>query len=510
MGTYTGTSGSDTIRPGFVSAGVTANPLHSTPSAAADVINGMGGKDDLDGGGSGDAINGGGGDDFVRGSGSGNTLHGNAGNDWLYVGQDNSGGPNPANNVLWGDDGNDRIGIGYGSDRYEGDPFTGTSVLHGGAGDDLLSISAGSEESIVDVHATKAFLYGEDGNDTLKATARDDFGDGTYSGTDNFDTLTGGKGDDTYLVFEQKDVVVEKAGEGYDVLEARGTDYSLPANVEKLVLSFNWWLNWPVPTIHGTGNALDNIIVGSERNEVLDGLAGNDTIYGKAARAFDVTGYPDNDVIHGGAGNDLIYGAGGDRDTWDGADTLYGDAGNDRIFGQFGDDHLYGGDGNDSLSGQEGNDVLLGGLGNDHLGGGTGDDWLYGSGGADVLTGRQGLDRLYGEGGHDRFVYEAVSDSLPGDGVRDIIIGFRPVGPAKGDVIDLSAIDANTTKAGNQAFVFKGEGGLTGPGQLHVMAHGSDTLIQGEVDGKAGADFEILVTYITAHASDWAAGDFIL
>lgn len=135
---------------------------------------------------------------------------------------------------------------------------------------------------------------------------------------------------------------------------------------------------------------------------------------------------------------------------------------------------------------------------------------LYGQGGGDVLTGRLGSDQLSGGGGNDRFVYETIADSLPGDGIRDNIIGFGNVGANRGDVIDLAKIDADTTKGGNQAFTFVGEADLTAPGQLRVIGEGMNSLIQGEVDGKAGADFEILVSGITAEPGDWVAQDFIL
>lgn len=62
------------------------------------------------------------------------------------------------------------------------------------------------------------------------------------------------------------------------------------------------------------------------------GLAGNDTLTGRA-------GYDDS--LYGQGGNDTLYGLGG-------SDYLAGDAGND---------HLYGGSGNDTLSGGDGDDT---------------------------------------------------------------------------------------------------------------------------------------------------------
>jgi choice-of-anchor C domain-containing protein len=57
-----------------------------------------------------------------------------------------------------------------------------------------------------------------------------------------------------------------------------------------------------------------------------------------------------------------------------GNDILNGGAGNDQLFGNGGDDTLNGGAGNDSLFGGSGNDTLRGGSGNDRLDGGAGTD----------------------------------------------------------------------------------------------------------------------------------------
>ncbi len=74
-----------------------------------------------------------------------------------------------------------------------------------------------------------------------------------------------------------------------------------------------------------------------------------------------------NDVLEGGAGNDTLYGQAG-NDTLsggDGADLLYGGAGNDSLMGNYGADKLYGGNDNDTLKGGYGNDTLTGGNGKD-------------------------------------------------------------------------------------------------------------------------------------------------
>src|SRR6476660_8469090 len=71
--------------------------------------------------------------------------------------------------------------------------------------------------------------------------------------------------------------------------------------------------------------------------------------------------------------------------------------------------------------------------------GGGGADTIKGGGGADILTGGQGADR---------FVFAALTDSAPS--ARDLITDFIP----GTDIIDLSAIDANTSAKGNQALFY--------------------------------------------------------
>ncbi len=100
---------------------------------------------------------------------------------------------------------------------------------------------------------------------------------------------------------------------------------------------------------------------------IVDGGAGNDTVYGSTL----------GDDIHGGAGDDRLYGL-------DDEDALDGGPGNDLIVGGAGDDSVVGGDGQDRLYGDElgptsawGNDLLTAvdfGAGPDRLFCGEGPD----------------------------------------------------------------------------------------------------------------------------------------
>lgn len=111
-----------------------------------------------------------------------------------------------------------------------------------------------------------------------------------------------------------------------------------------------------------------------------DGLSSTGTV------SITVNGVEDPGVVRTGTlRNDVLNGTAGD-------DTLYGLLGNDALGGGRGHDRLWGGLGNDALSGGSGDDALSGGLGNDTLRGDAGADRLSGDLGDDALTGGEGAD----------------------------------------------------------------------------------------------------------------------
>lgn len=130
-------------------------------------------------------------------------------------------------------------------------------------------------------------------------------------------------------------------------------------------------------------------------------------------------------------------------------------------------------------------DILLGGLEDDELFGFGGSDTLMGSDGDDRLVGGKGADSLYGGTGADTFAYLSTFDSNPL--ARDIIHDFDR---SEGDLIDLSAIDADLASDGNQAFSWLGDKAFTGTaGELRS----SGELVQGDVNGDGIVDLEIAV-----------------
>jgi Ca2+-binding RTX toxin-like protein len=105
------------------------------------------------------------------------------------------------------------------------------------------------------------------------------------------DVMSGGLGDDTYIVFEVNDKVVELAGGGIDTVSTWIGNYTLPDHVENLTFTGTGWSN-------GTGNALANIIIGNDSPNTLNGGGGNDILTGGKGN--------DTFVIAKGDGNDTI------------------------------------------------------------------------------------------------------------------------------------------------------------------------------------------------------------
>ncbi|NJK49941.1 calcium-binding protein [Candidatus Gracilibacteria bacterium] len=250
-------------------------------------------------------------------------------------------------------------------------------------------------------------LNGQSGNDSFDGGADNDYLDG---GLGN-DTLIGGSGNDTYIIDSLDDVVSESSNQGRDSVLA-SVDYTLGSNLENLTLNGS-------NSINGTGNELNNTLVGNSGDNLLTGMNGNDTLNGGAG----------NDILVSGAGNDTIEGGEGD-------DFLNGEEGNDRLDGEAGNDFFFGGDGNDFLIGGEGNDFLIDGTGDDTIEGGEGDDILNGSegdnsfnGGAgnDTLISGAGNDTLNGGVGDDLYIIDSIDDvvsELSSQGIDLVIASF--------------------------------------------------------------------------------------
>lgn len=179
---------------------------------------------------------------------------------------------NGLDNVISGAAGADTVGGGEGNDTLLGG--AGIDSLLGGNGDDVL--------------------YGG-GNPDYVWTA-----DRRLVADTAADRLLGGNGNDRYLIDSSADVVVEASTGGSLDVVVSSIDNSLSryAHVEALVLqrgSDAWFAQ-------GTAGA--NILVGNERDNLLVGGAGNDTL----SAFVNVAGTlgAQSDVLDAGDGNDVL------------------------------------------------------------------------------------------------------------------------------------------------------------------------------------------------------------
>ena len=135
------------------------------------------------------------------------------------------------------------------------------------------------------------------GQETLQTNGalRFNLGDNdTLDGGTGADRMAGANGNDTYIVDDANDVVTEIVDGGIDTVRS-GISYLLGAHVENLVLT-------GAAALDGTGNALNNLLMGNAGSNHLNGGEGIDTLIGNDG----------NDRLDGGAGNDILYGGQGD------------------------------------------------------------------------------------------------------------------------------------------------------------------------------------------------------
>jgi Ca2+-binding RTX toxin-like protein len=412
----------------------------------------------LDGGSGNDDLTGGSGDDDLIAGRDGvgfqaEQLNGRDGGDTLR-GPTNA----DASSNLIGGDGDDKFLGGPAIDRMNGD--AGADDMSGGGGEDTInyfSATAGvavtlddvandgspgeGDNAHTDVEDVNGSFFADDitgspannvisgsgDNDLLHGAAGDDFLDGgaqddTLDGGDGRDSMIGGSdptGTDAFI-----------GGPGID--SASFSDHSGP-----LTVTINNVANdgaagegdnvkTDVENVDGgegadtiTGSSLDNVLVGRNGNDHLNGLAGDDELYGEF-QGFG--GSSSSNTLDGGTGDDLLSGGtfgpdaligGGGFDTasytnYFGTPVVItiNDVANDGAGGE-GDnvrttvENVLGTDANDTITGSGSANTLMGGNGADTLDGAGGNDLLDGeiptfsfSFGPDVLIGGNGIDTV--------------------------------------------------------------------------------------------------------------------
>ena len=355
---------------------------------------------------------------------------------------------------------------------------TANNTLDGGSGADFLRGSLGDDSYVVDNTGDVIWENAGEGTDTVQSSVNftlatyfenltltgtaalngtgnsvantiiGNTANNTLNGGSGADLLKGGLGDDSYVVDNIGDVVVENADEGTDTVQS-SVGFTLVSNVENLTLT-------GTAGIYGTGNTLANTIIGNIASNFLNGGSGADLLKGGLGSDFYVVDDAGDVVVENvGEGTDTvqssvgftlvsnvenltltgtagIYGIGNTlANTIIGNfanNTLNGGSGADFLAGGFGDDSYvvddvgdvvseYYGDGTDSVQssvtftlasnvenltltgtvaisgfGNSLANTLIGNVANNFLSGGSGNDIVIGGAGDDTLDGGSGID----------------------------------------------------------------------------------------------------------------------
>ena len=495
--------------------------------SAALKINGTAGNDNLVGAESDDTLNALAGNDTLNGGLGADKMTGGLGNDTYYV--DNNGDVVTETSAILTEIDNVISTITYTlGANVEKLTLTGAAAIKG-TGNTLNNTLTGNTGANI--------LNGLVGNDIL-------------NGGTGADKMTGGLGNDTYYVDNSGDVVIETSVllTEIDTVNSSLT-YTLGANIEKLTLT-------GAAVINGTGNALNNTLIGNATANILNGGVGLDTmIGGDGSDSYYVDNVGDvaketNAVVSSG-GTDLVYsylsaytlGANVEngRVLATGVANMTGNILNNIIYASNGVNSIDGLGGTDTLSyqfstntgvagvilnlsvlnvsgqatasgisgadlikgienitGSNYNDNLTGNASANILSGLAGNDAINGGGGIDILVGGAGKDTLTGGLSNDIFDFNAYSEMGLGASARDVITDF-----VRGqDKIDLSNIDP-AALAGDQAFKFI-TSAFNAPGQIHY----SGGIISLNTDSDAASEYEIQLTGVIP--AKLAATDFVL
>lgn len=530
-----------------------------------DLIQGMGGADVLVGQDGDDTLYGGDGNDYLVGGAGNDVLFGGEGVDWAdYTGatsgvtidlnnakaQDTHGdgvdtlisiervygsafgdlitGGN-YDNLLSGGDGADTLSGGNGRDSLIGGG--GDDVLQGGSGLDYFEGGAGNDTYIVNGKAEQVVEAADGGVDTVVA----DFSYHLGADVENL-TMTGAGRMDGWGN-ELNNIII--GGDGANHLYGGGGLDSLSGGGGADTLEGG---------AHATldGGDGDDLLI-CQQTDSVNGGGGNDTIVLHLAGRTDIQGGAGVDTLdfkHAASCVTFNEMAGTWQDTPFGAlrvsgvEKLIGSSYDDAFVGSGANDVLAGGDGDDRLTAVSGHDTLIGGKGSDWFSG-LGNATASGGGGidtasfaslgvfvdgglvvdlrdrgvqhinGDVTVQLSGIENVIGSGQADHITADADVNGLTGGGGADIF-SFTMLADLNGDTItdlgaddtvDLSGIDANANKAGDQHFhLADAFSGAAGEARLTYDAAKDATYVDLDVNGDKVSDATL--TLLGNHLGD--------
>lgn len=434
-------------------------------------------------------------------------LTGGAGADWLYaVG------------------GSQSLEGGAGDDLLHGG--TGADILIGGEGVDTADYANGYGAIRIDLTAGRGWWNSADGDvlSGIEGVAGTAFGD-VLSGSAGVNTLLGRGGDD--LMSGRMGADHLDGGAGRDTASYAG-DYG--AVFVSLISGQGRWnaaqgdILQSIENLIGTG--YDDVLVGDDQDNRLEGGAGADYLYGMGGSNI-LVGGSGSDWLYGGSGKntgdysgaygavwiDLAAGVGrwnhAEGDILASIDDLIGTAWDDHLNGDGGANRLEGGVGDDILVGGGGSDVLVGGLGLDKLDGGTGVDTAdyseaYGAVWVDLATGAgrwnyadgdtlSGIENVVGTSYGDRIAGNSVNNVLTGGAGadafflgagfgHDVISDFDGDGANAGDIVgfapglfaDFADLMSHAVQQGGDVVITCGSNTLTLTGVQRSSLHAND------------------------------------
>ena len=463
--------------------------IDGTGNSLANTILGNAAANTIDGGAGVDLMSGGDGDDFYFADVSGDVIVDTTGVDTVSASAsytigtgienlvltgttDATATGNAGVNTISGNDGNNLIDGGAGADRLIGgfgnDTYTVDNI------GDAVAENLGEGTDTVNSSVTYTLSANVENLTLTGASAIDGTGnaeDNTLEGNSAANTLTGGLGNDVYVV-DVLDTIVEGVGAGTDTAvftsAVAGQTYTLGGNIENLLLG-------GTAAINGTGDATANTITGNAAANTLDGADGNDTLIGGAGA----------DLMIGGTGNDTFI---VDSTTDVVSEAAGGAAGNDTVVtnATFNLSTNAANIENLTLSGA----LAINGTGDLNINIITGNgakNILSGLAGADTLDGGLGADTLIGGLGNDIFIIDNIGDKVTeaaGEGVDTVRSSLATYTlAANAENLELTGT-ANISGTGNvDANTLTGN---TGNNTLNGGA-GADRLI-----GGAGDDFFVI------------------
>lgn len=437
---------------------------------------------------------------------------GNAGNNQLTG--------NNAANKLDGGNGADTLQGGLGDDNYIVDNAGDNVIEQNNAGNDTvtssISYSLGNNvENLILVGTQGLSGTGNAANNAIQGNDANN----TIDGGLGADTMTGAKGNDSYVVDNIADVVIEAAGGGSDTVNS-SVSYTLSANVENLLLTGTAALN-------ATGNQASNKLTGNSAANQLNGGAGVDTM----------TGGDGNDSYTVDNSNDVIVEtATGGTDTVNSSVTyslsanveqlaLTGSA-DSNATGNSSANIITGNNGNNVLNGVTGADTLSGGNGNDsYVVDNTGDSVVesnnegtdsvsstisyslaanlenltllgtqtlngFGNGLNNALKGNNAANLLNGGAGNDTLKGSDGADTLIGAGGKDTVVLTEST--AVTDTVQIQAGDSTTSAYDNVVdFALTNGINTTGVDQLDLVS----VAIAADIATANGSDFGLIKSH---------------